>query len=319
MDKFRMMKTFIAVAEAGSLSAAARSLSEPLTNVSRQMAQLEHQLGFTLVNRTSRVAVLTPEGEEYLIAARNVLDELDHAEARISEKVKGYSGNLVITAPVTLGRSHVLPVLNDFLRVYPKVTVRVEFLDRSMDMVEEGIDLAIRVGKLGDCGLLSVNVGNLRPVVCASPGYLERHGEPSSVAELANHDCVIFNGGFGDFRWTFSSAEFGANSVRLRPRLSVNAVEAAVSCAEADMGITRLLSYQVYSSVMEGRLVEILPQFDDSQIPVHMLRLQKRQTRSLVEEFVGFAAPRLRARLLNVAQALLARRSIVSRDLTPAI
>ncbi|MCY1315187.1 HTH-type transcriptional regulator DmlR [compost metagenome] len=309
MDKLRMLRTFIAVAETGSLSAAARSLAEPLTNVSRQMAQLEHHLGFTLVNRTSRVAVLTPEGQEYLTTARNVLDELDYAETRISEKVKGYSGNLVITASVTLGRSHVLPVVNDFLRVYPNVTVRLEFLDRPLDLVEEGIDLAVRVGKLGDCGLLSVNVGNLRPVVCASPGYLETHGEPTTVAELANHESVVFNGGFGDFRWTFSSAEFGQNSVRLRPRLSVNAVEAAVSCAEANMGITRLLSYQVYSSVIEGRLVEILPQFDDSQVPVQMLRLQKRQTQSLIEEFVRFAAPRLRARLSNVAQALLARQS----------
>ncbi|MCY1224656.1 LysR substrate binding domain protein [compost metagenome] len=238
-----------------------------------------------------------------------MLDELDYAETRISEKVKGYSGNLVITASVTLGRSHVLPVVNDFLRVYPNVTVRLEFLDRPLDLVEEGIDLAVRVGKLGDCGLLSVNVGNLRPVVCASPGYLETHGEPTTVAELANHESVVFNGGFGDFRWTFSSAEFGQNSVRLRPRLSVNAVEAAVSCAEANMGITRLLSYQVYSSVIEGRLVEILPQFDDSQVPVQMLRLQKRQTQSLIEEFVRFAAPRLRARLSNVAQALLARQS----------
>ncbi|EYR77461.1 LysR family transcriptional regulator [Shinella sp. DD12] len=310
MDKFRMVKTFIAVAEAGSLSAAARSLSEPLTNVSRQMAQLERYLGFTLVNRTSRVAVLTPEGQDYLLAARNALDELEYTEARISERVKGHSGNLVITAPVTLGRSHVLPVLNDFLRLFPKVTARVEFLDRSMDLVEDGIDLAIRVGKLGDSGLLAVNVGNLRPVVCASPDYIERNGEPVSVAELANHDCVVFNGGFGDLRWTFRSSSLGANSVRLHPRLSVNAVEAAILSAEAGMGITRVLSYQAHPSVVEGRLVEVLPQFDDSQIPVHMLRLQRRQTRSLVDKFVDFAAPRLRARLSDVAQALSARQTI---------
>lgn len=307
MDKFRTMKTFIAVAEAGSLSGAARSLSEPLTNISRQLAQLEQHLGCTLVNRTSRLMVLTPEGQDYLITARNVIDEIECAEARISERAKGYSGQIVITAPVTLGQAHFLPVLNEFLHAYPKVTARLEFVDRSIDLVDGGVDVALRVGKLADSGLLSVNVGNLSPVVCASPDYLRKHGKPTRVAELASLDCVVFHGAFGDFRWVFRSVALGRHTVRLRPRISVNTVEAAISAAEAGMGITRVLSYQACASVTEGRLVEILHRFDDSQIPVHLLRLPNRQARSLVEEFVGFAAPRIRTRLANVAQALVAR------------
>jgi len=296
------MKTFVAVAETGSLSAAARSLREPLTNVSRQLMQLEHHLGTVLVNRTSRRMVLTAEGEEYLAAVREVIEDVEIIEAQITERVIGYSGNIVITAPITLGRYHCLPVINEFLQTYPKVTARLQFVDRMIDLIDEGVDVAVRVGKLGNTDLMSVKIGDFRPVVCASPDYIEKYGDPKSVTELANHHSIIFDGAFGDSRWTFRSSANGRHTIRLRPRISVNSVEAAIAAAEAGMGITRILSYQGSTSIAEGRLVEILRGFDDSQLPVHMLRLANRQVRSLVHEFVRFTAPRMRGRLYDGAR-----------------
>lgn len=299
MDKFRTMQTFLAIAEAGSLSAAGRLLAEPLTNVSRHLTQLEHHLGCTLVNRTSQKMVLTPEGQEYLNSARIVIEEMERVEALIKEVITGYYGRILVTAPITLGKYHLLPVISEFLDAHPKVNARLEFVDRAMDLIEEGVDVAVRVGKLGNSGLLSIHVGNVRPVVCASPDYIAKRGKPTSVAELAKRDCIVFHGAFGDFRWTFSSAALGRHSVRLCPRISVNTIEAAISAAEDGMGITRVLSYQVSSSIQAGRLVEILPEFDDTQIPVHLLRLPNRQARALVQEFFHFSARRLRARLLG--------------------
>lgn len=289
------MKVFVAVADAGGLSAAARRLGEPLTNVSRILSQLEGHLACTLIDRTTRRMMLTDAGREYLKTCRQVLEELEHAESRIAGQSADLSGEIAITAPVSFGRLHVLPVIAGFLRAYPRINTRLLLMDRIVDLMEEGIDVAIRIGELPDSGLMALRVGTLRLAVCASPDYLTRCGLPTSIAEIAERDCVTFDGMPGGSRWIFKSKRYGRKGVKVRSRLSVNSAEAAVEAAVAGIGITRVLSYQARSALDADLLKQILERFEDTPIPIHLVYRPTRSDNPRVREFVRFAAERLRA------------------------
>ncbi|AGK56876.1 transcriptional regulator; GstR [Hyphomicrobium denitrificans 1NES1] len=295
MDRFRAMNVFVAVAEAGSLSAAARQLGEPLTNVSRILSQLETHVACTLIDRTTRRMMLTDAGREYLKTCRQVLEELERAESRIAGQAADLSGEIAITAPVSFGRLHVLPVIAEFLGGYPRINTRLLLMDRIVDLMEEEIDVAIRIGELPDSGLMAMRVGTLRLVVCASPDYLTRCGLPTSIMEIAERDCVTFDEMPGGSRWIFKSKCFGRKAVKVRSRLSVNSAEAAVEAAVAGVGITRVLSYQARSALDAGLLKRILERFEDTAIPVHLVYRPTRSDSPRVREFVQFAAERLRA------------------------
>jgi DNA-binding transcriptional LysR family regulator len=295
MDRLRAMSVFVEVADAGSLSAAARRLGEPLTNISRLLGQLETHLDCTLLERTTRRMILTDAGRDYLKTCRHVLETLEGAESRIAGQSSEVSGEIAITAPVSFGRLHLLPVITAFLTAYPRVTVRLLLMDRVVDLIEEDMDVALRIGELPDSGLLAIRVGTLHLVACASPAFLRGLRGSPTLADVAALDCVTFSGLSGGTRWVFKSKRQGRKSVRVRSRLSVNTAEAAVEAAMAGAGVTRVLSYQAKTAIDAGRLVPILERFDDTRIPIHLVYRPSRSDTPRVREFVRFAAERLRA------------------------
>lgn len=295
MDRFRAMKTFVAVAEAGSLSAAARRLGQPLANVSRQLSQLESQLGVPLIERTTRRMALTDAGRDYLTACRQAFETLDGAESRIAGQSEELSGEIAITAPASFGRLHVVPIVTEYLSAYPRIDTRLLLMDRVVDLVEEDIDVAIRVGELPDSGLLAKRVGTLKLVACASPDFLDRHASITAPSALADLDCVTFVGMSGQNRWVFKSKRHGRKTVRVRSRLSVNTADAAIAAAVAGVGITRVLSYQAEAAIRSGQLRPILEAFEDTPIPVHLISRPTRWNSPRVREFVRLATERLRS------------------------
>ena len=295
MDRLRAMQIFTAVAEAGSLSAASREIGVPLTTVSRQLAELEKHVGTPLMVRTTRQLALTDAGRDYLETCRSLLSELEAAEARLAGKEDTPSGELVLTAPVVFGRLHVLPVVLEYLRRYPGVSVKMVLADRVIDLVDESIDVGIRIGALPDSAMVARQAGTVRTVVCASPAYLQTRGEPVSPRDLSGHDCIVFSGLETGGRWSFRRPR-GVQRVRIHSRLSVNTAEAAVDAAIAGMGFARVLSYQVQNAVAEGRLWRVLEDFEGPGVPVNVLHRQGRLPQAKVKCFVEMACELLPAR-----------------------
>ncbi len=295
MDRLRAMRVFASVAAAGSLSAAARKLNRPLTTLSRQLVALEDELGVTLITRTTRRLALTEAGRLYLETCKHVLEEIAEVEGRLSGSGSRVKGDLSITAPVVFGRLYVLPVLTKFLAQHPEVDARLRLVDRLVDLTEEDIDIAIRVGSLPDSSLVAAKVGELRTLTCASPSYLRTRGRPNEPAELAGHDCVAFEtiGGRGG-SWSFNSKAHGRRSVRIHARLTVSTAEAAIDGAVAGIGITRVLSYQAAAALARKKLVTVLDGFDDTRSPIHVVRREVRRPSPQTRLFAEFAARELR-------------------------
>jgi DNA-binding transcriptional LysR family regulator len=299
MDRLGAMRLFAAVADAGSLSAAGRKIGMPLTTVSRKLAGLEDDLGARLVTRSTRRLTLTEPGRTYLEACRRILEEVDAAEAQLSGTQGEPQGELAITAPVVFGRLHVLPVVSDFLRRYPRIDVRMLLLDRPVDLIEEGLDTAVRIGALPDSALIATRVGAVRQIVCASPGYIAAHGEPKHRHDLDDHDCITFMARDARDGWNFSDGK-RKERVRVHSRLVVNTAEAAIDAAIAGIGITRVLSYQGAAALAAGSLKEIVRGTDSSELPVSILHREDRLAQTKVQAFVAFAGAALRKRLLNL-------------------
>lgn len=295
MDRFAAMRVFVAVADGGSLSAAGRSLGMPLATVSRHLSALEDQLGVRLITRTTRRLVLTEPGLHYLESCRRIMAEMDSAELRLAGGQAEPHGELAFTAPVVFGRLHVLPVVVAFLEAYPRVTARMLLVDRVVDLVEEGLDLSVRVGPLPDSSLIATRVGATRYVACASPSYLARRGTPGSPQDLASHDCISFNTLSLVQRWRFYGQK--RQMVTVQPRLSVNTAEAAIDAAVAGLGVTRVMSYQAASRLADGSLRLILEDFEPEAAPVSLLHREDRLPQAKVRNFVAFAAPLLRKAL----------------------
>ena len=262
MDRFDSMALLVAVAEAGSLSAAGRRLGLPLTTVSRRISDLESRLGARLLVRSSRKVELTEAGAAYLSATRRILADLAEAEATASGAYQAVRGEVTVTAPVVFGRLHVLPLISQFLRAWPEVEIRLILSDRVAHLADDHVDLAVRIGNLPDSSMKAVKVGEARRVTVASPAYLETAGRPETPAELARHSCIAFSGlGLAD-RW-----EFRNETVPLRPRLTVTTAEAALDAAEAGLGVTRVLSYQTAGRPLE----QVLDRFAPDPVPVSLV------------------------------------------------
>ncbi len=296
MDQLAAIKVFVAIADAGSLSAAGRRLSMPLTTVSRHLAALEDEVGTRLITRTTRDLALTETGRHYLESCRRILAELDAARLRVAGEQDEPQGELAITAPVAFGRLHVLPIVTEFLKSSPRVAVRLLLIDRVVDLLEEGIDISVRVGSLPDSSLRAARVGAVRTVTCASPGYLAARGVPSTPRELAEHDCISVTALSPADRWIYPGPK-APQRIALRPRLIVNTAEAAIDAASEGLGITRVLSYQAAAPVAKGSLRLILRDFEPEPIPVNLVHREDRLPQAKVESFVAFAAPRLRQAL----------------------
>jgi DNA-binding transcriptional LysR family regulator len=287
------MSVFVAAVSAGSLSAASRQLRMPLPTVSRKVSELEASLEAKLLVRGTRKLTLTDVGESYLRACRRILEELAEAERGASGDYKTPQGELVITAPVSLGRLHVVPVAAEFLAAHPRVDLRLLLSDRALNLVDDHLDLAIRVGELPDSTLVAARVGEIRSIVCASPAYLAARGVPKNPQALAAHDCVTFTG-FGSAEpWSFRASD----SVRVRSRLSVSTADAAIDAAVYGVGLTRVLSYQAAAAIADRKLKVVLRKYEAPPIPVNLVYVRERRASGRLRAFLDFAAPRLRARL----------------------
>ena len=295
MDRLAAINVFVAIAEAGSLSAAGRRLGMPLSTVSRYLAALEDQVGVRLITRTTRELALTEPGRHYLQSCRRIVAELEAAELRLAGEHQEPQGELAVTAPVVFGRLHVQPVVVEFLRMFPRVTARLLLVDRTVDLIEEGLDVSVRIGALPDSSLIATRAGSIRHITCASPAYLASRGRPSSPQELRNHDCISFTALSPVERWSFAGPK--PQRVNLHPRLTVNTAEAAIDAAVAGLGITRVLSYQAARPVADGSLRLILENFEPEEMPVNILHREDRLPQAKVESFIAFAVPRLRKAL----------------------
>jgi DNA-binding transcriptional LysR family regulator len=296
MDRLAAMSVFVAVVAAGSFSGGARALRMPVPTVSRKIAELEAQLGARLLTRTTRKLALTEAGGDYLAACKRILEDVAAAERGAAGEHQAPRGEFALTAPIVLGRLHVLPLVAEFLALYPQINVQLRLADRSLQLLDEHLDLAVRVGVLPDSALVAVRVASLREVVCASPAYLARHGTPRNPQELARHDCVSFAGPAGGAAWSFATAR-EPHSVSVRARLVVNTAEAAVDAAIAGVGLTRVLSYQVASALKAGTLALVLRKFEPAPIPVSLVYSHQPLLPAKLRAFLDFAAPRLKARL----------------------
>lgn len=293
------MRTLVAAVDGGSLSAASRKLGVPLPTVSRRVSDLEAHLGAQLLIRTSRKLLLTDVGRAFVATCRQILIELDDAERMATGEYRTPSGDLLITAPVMFGRLYVEPVVLAFLKAYPEINVRLTLGDYYVDLVENRIDLALRIGDLADSGLVAKRLGTVRWMYCASPAYLATMGTPKVPAELSQHECIGFERSQSDTTWQFAR-NGEALSVPIRPRLSVNTASAAIDAALEGAGIIRVLSYQVDSAIADGRLVALLEDFWTPPVPVHLIHTGQPILALKLRAFLDFAAPRLRDRLSSL-------------------
>ena len=290
------MSVLVCAAEKGSLSAAARALRMPLPTVSRKVAELEAHLNAALVIRSRAGLQLTEAGQAFVAAARAILEDMAQAERAASGEYLAPTGQLVAAAPIVFGRLHVLPVVTEFLAAYPKVDVKLVQNDRLAHLVDDQIDCAIRIGALPDSGMIAVRLGMVRRVVCASPAYLEKHRPLKKPGEIAAHDCITAEVLGMPESWRFGTGKSAAE-VRVRSRLVVNTLEAAIDAAVAGAGLASALSYQVRDQVRQGTLKIVLADFEPPPWPVHLIHRPQSLFPLKLRAFLDFAAPRLRQRL----------------------
>jgi DNA-binding transcriptional LysR family regulator len=293
MDRLEAMSMLLAAVEAGSLSAAARRLGTPLATVSRKVSDLEAHLKTRLLNRTSRRLTLTDAGRSYVEACKRILEEVNEAERAAAGEYRAPRGDLIITAPVVFGRLHVLPVVTAFLKNYQDINVRLVLADRIVNLLEDHIDLAVRIGPLSDSGLVATRVGTIRRVVCGSPSYFAKRGLPKRPAELSAHDCITFEPMARADSWRFPAGKSDA-SIAIHSRLVVNTAEAAIDAAVAGLGITRVLSYQAANAVQAGALAVVLRDFEPPPWPVSLIYAGGGPLPLKLRAFLDFAAPRLK-------------------------
>jgi DNA-binding transcriptional LysR family regulator len=296
MDRLEAMAILVAAAEAGSLSAAGRRLGMPLATVSRKVSGLETHLQTRLLNRSSRRLTLTDAGETYIAACKRILDDVDEAERGAAGEYRAPRGELIISAPILFGRLHVLPIAVEFLKAYPDIDMRTLFSDRIVNLLDEHVDLAVRIGELPDSSLFARRIGSMRRVVCASPEYFAEHGTPETPEDLATHRCITFEGLVLGATWTFAGGK-SQSTTAVRPRLIVNTAQAAVDAAIAGIGITQVFSYQAAEAVRAGKLVLVLREFEPAPWPVSLVYTGGRFLPLKVRAFLDFAAPRLKSRL----------------------
>jgi DNA-binding transcriptional LysR family regulator len=303
MDRTDAIAVFIAVADHGSFAAAARRLGRSPASVTRAVADLEARLGVRLLTRTTRAVSTTEAGQRFLGGAKRVLADLDEIERAAAGQGTAPRGELRLTAPILFGRLHVLPIVTEFLDRFPEVQAALALVDRPVDLVEEGLDVAVRIGALGESSAVATRVGALRRIVVASPDYLARRGTPQRPADLTDHDVVAFSGIAGVEHWVFREAAGDVN-VAIRPRLVVSTAEAAIDAARAGFGLTRVLSYQAAGDVARGSLLRVLPAYEDDEVPIHLVYPGGRHPPPKLRAFLDFTTPRLRRRCAAITRAV---------------
>jgi len=293
MNRLEAMTILVAAVDTGSLSAASRRLRIPLATVSRRVSELEEHLKVRLLHRGNRKLVLTDAGRSYVDSCRRIMEEIADVERAASGEYRAPQGELVITATAVMGRSLVMPIVAEFLRLFPDIWIRLLLTDRFVNLVEEHVDLAVRMGQLPDSSMIAVRVGSVRRMLCASPAYLETHGVPNEPADLASHECVTYDPGAS---WEFHR-NGAAQTIQMPSRLSVNLGEAIVAAAACGAGIAGAFSYLIEDLVKSRALVPLLEAYEPPPLPVSLVYPSQRQVPLKLRAFLDFSIPRLRQRL----------------------
>lgn len=294
MDRFQSLQVFVKVAECGGFAAAARDLGMSPPAVTRAVAALEERINTRLLIRTTRSVRLTESGERFLQDSRRILMELEEAEEAAVGSHAAPRGELRVTAPVLFGRHYVTPIIGDFLDRYPLVNCQALFVDRIVNLMDEGLDVAIRIGNLPDSSLIAIRAGSVRLVLFAAPAYLKEHGLPRHPEDLSDHRLIKSLAINTSMEWSFH--ENGKPlSIHIQPRLRMNTNDAVIELVARGWGISRLLSYQIAPQLAEGRVQTILTEFEPSPIPIHVVHQEGRMVSSKVRAFVDFMVDRLRA------------------------
>ena len=299
-DRVVSMQTFVRAVDGGSLSAAARALGKSLAAVSRTVTQLEERLGVRLLHRSTRKLTLTEAGASYYDSAKRLLAEIEEAELSLGGRIAAPRGRLTVTAPLLFGRLHIAPVITEMLEKNRDVAADLLLVDRNVSLVEEGIDVAVRIGQLDDSALVARVLGEVPRVVCASPAYLRRHGTPGMPDELREHECVRFTGLTPGREWTFLR---DGKEVRIAVggRFSCNVGEPAIDAARAGAGVLMALGYQVAEDLAAGRLVRVLETFATPPLPVNAVYHSPRLMAARVRVFLDLLALRVPERLARAA------------------
>ncbi len=295
MDRLDAMAVLLAAVDTGSLSAASRQLGTPLATVSRKVSELEQHLNAQLLIRSNRQLTLTDAGRSYVASCRRILDEVREAERAATGEYSQPRGDLVITAPIVFGRLHVLPVVTAFLGAFPEINIRLVLADRVVHLLDDHVDLALRVGQLQDSSLIATRIGMTRRVICASPGYFAQHGKPGTPDDLADHRCITVDGLMAQRGWSFEHGGL-ERTLAVRSRLVVNTSEAVVDAAIAGLGVTRVLCYQIADARRSNLLELALEAYEPQPHPISLIYAAQGQLPLKLRAFLDFATPRLKAR-----------------------
>ena len=294
MDQLHLISVFVAVLDTNGFAGAARKLNISPPAVTRAINELEKHLGVRLLTRTTRVVRVTEAGARYGEDCRRILAELAEADKSASGAHGSPHGRLTITAPVLFGCKFVTPVVTEYLQCYPEVTIACWFLDRVVNMMDEGIDVAVRIGDLSDSSMQAIRVGTVRRVICASPGYLALHGIPQSPEDLPAHTIISASPVTPTPEWKMVDNKV-PRLVKLQPRITTTSNDSAVAAAASGFGLTRLLSYQVADQLRDGQLQTVLSEFESAPLPVHLLHREGRHASPKARAFLDLAIERLRA------------------------
>ncbi len=291
MDHLKHLGVFIAIADTGSLVGAARALNLSPPTVTRILSDLEAGLGVPLFHRTTRAVVLTDTGQSFLDDARRIVADYDNAIDNARGARIAPTGTLRVTASMLFGQHYVLPIIQKYLDLYPDVTVEATFVDRVVNIVDEGFDIAVRIGQLNDSSLLASRVGSVRHVVCGCPEYFAWNGLPSKPEDLKKHDIISAGVLSPTNDWMFAGGEV----VRVTPRLRVNSIASAIAAARTSWGITRVLSYQIGEELDGGGLKTVLEEYEPEALPIHIIHPEGRAASAKIRTFMSMATEILRA------------------------
>ena len=293
MDRFHLMTVYVAVAEEESFAAAARRLHMSPPAVTRAVALLEERLGVRLLTRTTRLVRATEAGARYLEDSRRILLEVNEADDAAAGVNATPRGHLAVTAPMLFGKLYVMPIITAYQRIFQETTVSALFVDRVVNLLDEGLDVGIRIGQLPDSTLRAIRVGQVRRVVCAAPAYLASHGIPKTPADLAGHQIIAATAISTGSDWIFANGGEKLR-VKLNPRILVNTNDGALEAAKDGFGLTRLISYQVANELAAGQLKTVLSRYEDAPLPIHVIHREGRHRSAKVRSFVDFAVEKLR-------------------------
>ena len=302
IDRIDAMKVFVVALEEGSLAGAGRRLGRSPAAVSRAIAFLEAHVGAELLHRTTRSIRLSEAGERYAAACRRVLAELDEADNVAGGERAAPRGTLTLSAPVISGEMVLRPILDAFLDAYPTVSARLMLVDRAVNLIDEGVDVALRIGELADSSMVATRIGEVRRVVVAAPRYLKQNPRIEEPGDLAKHQIITM--AHLPNSWTFPplAGSSAPRSVQLTPRLVTNSIRGAVASAAGGRGVALFFSYQVSEQVQNGELEIVLAGHEPAALPVHVITPQGRLAVPKVRAFLDFAVPRLRSHFARLAK-----------------